>query len=298
MRAVHEGRAATDETFTRVHGPLPRVPRVRGRLPVARAVRADDGGGADADRTAPFAAREVPPLARPRRRAPVADADLARGRARSARAPVPPGARPGADPHGAASRSHGSPASPSRRASLRGTVALLSGCVQDRWFRRVNLATIRVLARNGWRVVVPREQTCCGALAAHNGHLGTARKLARKNAAAFARRGSRRRERRRMRRAHAVLRRPGRGRRSSRARRDGVPARRGPRERRGLAPRAHPRRLPRRVSRAPGAGHPRPAARAASARSATSSSSRSRTATAAAAPPGSTTSPSRRCPAG
>jgi glycolate oxidase iron-sulfur subunit len=69
---------------------------------------------------------------------------------------------------------------------VRGTVALLSGCVQDRWFRRVNRATIRVLARNGWRVVVPRAQTCCGALAAHNGHLATARKLAKKNTAAFA----------------------------------------------------------------------------------------------------------------
>jgi glycolate dehydrogenase iron-sulfur subunit len=67
----------------------------------------------------------------------------------------------------------------------RGTVALLSGCVQDVWFRHVNLATIRVLARNGWRVVVPRRQACCGALAAHNGHLETARKLARRNAAAF-----------------------------------------------------------------------------------------------------------------
>jgi glycolate oxidase iron-sulfur subunit len=69
---------------------------------------------------------------------------------------------------------------------VRGTVALLSGCVQDLWFRRVNLATIQVLARNGWRVVVPAGQRCCGALAAHNGHLGTARKLARRNAAAFA----------------------------------------------------------------------------------------------------------------
>jgi glycolate oxidase iron-sulfur subunit len=57
--------------------------------------------------------------------------------------------------------------------------------VQDLWFRRVNLATIRVLARNGWRVVVPGGQTCCGALAAHNGHLDTARKLARRNASAF-----------------------------------------------------------------------------------------------------------------
>jgi glycolate dehydrogenase iron-sulfur subunit len=34
--------------------------------------------------------------------------------------------------------------------------------------------------------VVPAGQRCCGALAAHNGHLGTARKLARRNAAAFA----------------------------------------------------------------------------------------------------------------
>jgi glycolate oxidase iron-sulfur subunit len=68
----------------------------------------------------------------------------------------------------------------------RGTVALLSGCVQDRWFREVNLATIRVLARNGWRVNVPRAQACCGALSGHNGRLATARTLARRNARAFA----------------------------------------------------------------------------------------------------------------
>lgn len=67
----------------------------------------------------------------------------------------------------------------------KGTVALLSGCVQDRWFREVNRATIRVLARAGWRVVVPREQRCCGALAAHNGHLRSARDLAERNLRAF-----------------------------------------------------------------------------------------------------------------
>ena len=72
------------------------------------------------------------------------------------------------------------------RGPARGTVALLSGCVQDRWFRDVNLATIRVLARNGWRIVVPRAQQCCGALAAHNGRLSTARALARGSAEAFA----------------------------------------------------------------------------------------------------------------
>jgi glycolate oxidase iron-sulfur subunit len=69
---------------------------------------------------------------------------------------------------------------------IRGTVALLSGCVQDRWFRDVNRATIRVLARNGWRVTVPRIQQCCGAIAAHNGRLDTARALAERNLRAFA----------------------------------------------------------------------------------------------------------------
>jgi glycolate oxidase iron-sulfur subunit len=68
----------------------------------------------------------------------------------------------------------------------RGTAAVLAGCVQDRWYRGVNRATIRVLARNGWRVVVPRAQRCCGALAAHYGHLDTARALARRNLRAFA----------------------------------------------------------------------------------------------------------------
>jgi glycolate oxidase iron-sulfur subunit len=67
----------------------------------------------------------------------------------------------------------------------RGTAALLAGCVQDRWFRETNRATIRVLARAGWRVVVPREQRCCGALAAHNGRLETARRLAERNLRAF-----------------------------------------------------------------------------------------------------------------
>jgi glycolate oxidase iron-sulfur subunit len=70
--------------------------------------------------------------------------------------------------------------------AVRGTVAVLSGCVQDRWFRDVNEATVRVLARNGWRVTVPRSQVCCGALSAHNGRLDTARELAVRNTKAFA----------------------------------------------------------------------------------------------------------------
>jgi glycolate oxidase iron-sulfur subunit len=75
---------------------------------------------------------------------------------------------------------------PPEGVEVRGTVAVLTGCIQDRWFHEVNRATIRVLARNGWRVMVPHEQRCCGALGAHNGRLGTARALARRNARAFA----------------------------------------------------------------------------------------------------------------
>jgi len=69
----------------------------------------------------------------------------------------------------------------------KGTVAILIGCVQDQWFRSANRATARVLARNGWRVVAPRRQRCCGALQAHNGRLKSARKLARKNLKALRR---------------------------------------------------------------------------------------------------------------
>ena len=58
--------------------------------------------------------------------------------------------------------------------------------MQDRWFREVNLATIRVLSRNGWRVTVPRSQVCCGALSAHNGRLADGPRAGRRNARAFA----------------------------------------------------------------------------------------------------------------
>jgi len=76
--------------------------------------------------------------------------------------------------------------SPPAGVATRGTVALLAGCVQDRWFHEVNLATIRVLTRTGWRVTVPRGQACCGALPAHNGRLGVARRLATRARHAFA----------------------------------------------------------------------------------------------------------------
>ncbi|MEX2101082.1 MAG: (Fe-S)-binding protein, partial [Actinomycetota bacterium] len=186
MRAVQEGRAATDETFTRFmdlclvcracedvcpsHVPFGRMMEAaRTQIEPLRSRRARFLRWFGLDVVLPskkltWVAGVLAPLARP-------------FLPKRVRAMIPRG---GGEPFTRLPRVT-EPAG-----DLRGTVALLAGCVQDRWFRRVNRATIRVLARNGWRVVVPRTQTCCGALAAHNGHLETARRLAKKNAAAFA----------------------------------------------------------------------------------------------------------------
>ncbi len=67
----------------------------------------------------------------------------------------------------------------------RGRVALFSGCIAAHLFGDVNEATARVLQRNGYEVVVPKAQTCCGALHLHNGLPETGRELARKNIEAF-----------------------------------------------------------------------------------------------------------------
>jgi glycolate oxidase iron-sulfur subunit len=53
-------------------------------------------------------------------------------------------------------------------------------------FGAVNAATVRVLTANGFDVVVPRDQGCCGALHAHAGDADCAAQLARRNARAFA----------------------------------------------------------------------------------------------------------------
>jgi glycolate oxidase iron-sulfur subunit len=65
-------------------------------------------------------------------------------------------------------------------------VLLFKGCVGEGLFARVNRATRRVLQANGYEVVAPAEQVCCGALHAHAGDLEGARELARKNLVAFA----------------------------------------------------------------------------------------------------------------
>lgn len=73
------------------------------------------------------------------------------------------------------------PAQGARRAR----VAFFAGCIANVTFTKLNEATIRVLTANGCEVVVPSEQFCCGALAAHAGVREAARQLARKNIVAF-----------------------------------------------------------------------------------------------------------------
>jgi glycolate oxidase iron-sulfur subunit len=60
-------------------------------------------------------------------------------------------------------------------------VAMMSGCIANISFARLNEATVRVLQKNGCEVVVPEGQGCCGALHVHAGIRDEARKLARRN---------------------------------------------------------------------------------------------------------------------
>jgi Fe-S oxidoreductase len=68
---------------------------------------------------------------------------------------------------------------------VKATVALLSGCIMPMTHPQTHEATVRVLARNDCRVLVPAAQGCCGALHVHNGDPEAARKLARRNIDAF-----------------------------------------------------------------------------------------------------------------
>lgn len=67
----------------------------------------------------------------------------------------------------------------------RARVALLVGCVQNVLAPDINWATLRVLAKNGIEVVIPRGQGCCGALMLHTGDSKPAQALARNNLRAF-----------------------------------------------------------------------------------------------------------------
>lgn len=65
------------------------------------------------------------------------------------------------------------------RGERRGRVTLVAGCVQRVFFPRVNAATVRVLAAEGYDVAVTPGQGCCGALSLHGGRDDEARRFAR-----------------------------------------------------------------------------------------------------------------------
>ncbi|MFN4280365.1 (Fe-S)-binding protein [Thermosynechococcus sp.] len=62
----------------------------------------------------------------------------------------------------------------------RGRVGVILGCVQRLFLPEVNEATIAVLSANGFEVVLPPQQGCCGALPHHQGEEDQAQGLARK----------------------------------------------------------------------------------------------------------------------
>ena len=66
-----------------------------------------------------------------------------------------------------------------------GTVALFTGCVMDHWYSDVHRATSRVLRWNGFDVVLPEDQTCCGALHTHAGWAEEGDRLLKQNRGAF-----------------------------------------------------------------------------------------------------------------
>ncbi|MBX5476794.1 MAG: (Fe-S)-binding protein [Clostridia bacterium] len=96
-----------------------------------------------------------------------------------ARAPAPRDAAGGSRaPAGAAAAACCEPPSPA---------AFFRGCVSDALFRSANDAARRALEAAGRAVVVPRGQTCCGALHMNAGDIEGARRLARRNIEAFER---------------------------------------------------------------------------------------------------------------
>ncbi len=71
------------------------------------------------------------------------------------------------------------------KGTAHGKVLFFTGCIQEGFLSQVNRATERILQRNGYSVIIPPGQTCCGAAHLHLGDLDAARELARKNIDSF-----------------------------------------------------------------------------------------------------------------
>jgi len=64
-------------------------------------------------------------------------------------------------------------------------VAFFTGCLMDTMFLETNNATMKLLQLAGCDVVIPKEQSCCGALHGHTGEKSGAKELAKRNIQAF-----------------------------------------------------------------------------------------------------------------
>ncbi|NIA30507.1 MAG: 4Fe-4S dicluster domain-containing protein [Actinobacteria bacterium] len=64
-------------------------------------------------------------------------------------------------------------------------VGFLKGCLMNVMFADINKDTVDVLLENDCEVIMPKNQVCCGSLAAHNGDFKSAKSLAKKNIIAF-----------------------------------------------------------------------------------------------------------------
>jgi glycolate oxidase iron-sulfur subunit len=64
-------------------------------------------------------------------------------------------------------------------------VAFFSGCLMDSMFLKTNDATMKLLQLAGCEIVIPKEQTCCGALHGHYGERASSKDLAKRNIEAF-----------------------------------------------------------------------------------------------------------------
>ncbi len=74
---------------------------------------------------------------------------------------------------------------PAAGGAPRARVGFLQGCVQRVFFQDANVATVRVLASEGFDVFAPRRPRCCGALMLHTGYEAEALALAKELVVAF-----------------------------------------------------------------------------------------------------------------
>lgn len=74
---------------------------------------------------------------------------------------------------------------PVQNCEKRGRVAFLSGCIMNIALTKIHQDAIRVLNLNGYEVVIPKRQVCCGSLHSHNGDLEEAKRLAKINIEVF-----------------------------------------------------------------------------------------------------------------